>query len=251
MPMVTGSDNLQEAVKEISREISSEFSCAKDNTDPGSGLSPLFSQIYFTFGDLLIWVNPFFCLLALGVEIEWSSDVRKRIQESSYIQEQYVLTHCSLSSEQSLQTHSHSHIQASSNSDSAGGVFLPDPHSSGSAMDTGSLPQGLEKLPPPEQRSSLSRWADAVWSQNLSGETDSSVEKVRDGPRNQDFLMSQITAFQGVQTQNLIKVSFFLTTRVSFWIEVRRLKGDINRWSVQPWQHEASRPPRESWRCTV
>ncbi|XP_029687299.1 von Willebrand factor A domain-containing protein 5B1 isoform X2 [Takifugu rubripes] len=150
MPMVTGSDNLQEAVKEISREISSEFSCAKDNTDPGSGLS---------------------------VEIEWSSDVRKRIQESSYIQEQYVLTHCSLSSEQSLQTHSHSHIQASSNSDSAGGVFLPDPHSSGSVMDTGSLPQGLEKMPPPEQRSSLSRWADAVWSQNLSGETDSSVEK--------------------------------------------------------------------------
>ncbi|XP_056912304.1 von Willebrand factor A domain-containing protein 5B1 isoform X4 [Takifugu flavidus] len=150
MPMVTGTDNLQEAVKEISREISSEFSCAKDNTDPGSGLS---------------------------VEIEWSSDVRKRIQESSYIQEQYVLTHCSLSSEQSLQTHSHSHIQASSNSDSAGGVFLPDPHSSGSVMDTGSLPQGLEKMPPPEQRSSLSRWADAVWSQNLSGETDSSVEK--------------------------------------------------------------------------
>lgn len=129
--------------------------------------------------------------------------MRKRIQESSYIQEQYVLTHCSLSSEQSLQTHSHSHIQASSNSDSAGGVFLPDPHSSGSVMDTGSLPQGLEKMPPPEQRSSLSRWADTVWSQNLSGETDSSAEKVRDGQRNQDFLMSQITAFQkGLNSTN-------------------------------------------------
>lgn len=46
MPVVTGTDNLQEAVREISREISSEFSRAKDNTDPGSGLSPLFSQIF-------------------------------------------------------------------------------------------------------------------------------------------------------------------------------------------------------------
>lgn len=110
------------------------------------------------------------------MDIEWSSDVRKRIQQSSYIQEQYVLTHCSLSSEQSLQTHSH--IQASSNSDSAGGVFVPDPHSSGSVLDTGSLPQGLEKMAPPEQMSSLSRWADTAWSQNLSGETDSSADKV-------------------------------------------------------------------------
>lgn len=119
------------------------------------------------------------------MDIEWSSDVRKRIQQSSYIQEQYVLTHCSLSSEQSLQTQSHSHIHASSNSDSAGGVFLPDPHSSGSVLDTGSLPQGLEKMPLPEQRSSLSRWADSAWSQNLSGETDSSADKVSDGDRNQ------------------------------------------------------------------
>lgn len=53
-----------------------------------------------------------------------------------------------------------------------------------------------------------------------------------------------------VQTQNL-KIVSFLTTRVSFWIEVRRVIGDIKRWSVQPWQHGASRPPKESWRCTV
>lgn len=110
--------------------------------------------------------------------------MRKRIQQSSYIQEQYVLTHCSISSEQSLQTHSHSHIHASSNSDSAGGVFLPDPHSSAPVLETGSLPQGLEKMPPPEQRSSLSRWADAAWSQDLSGQTDSSADKVSDGDRN-------------------------------------------------------------------
>lgn len=188
MPVVTGTDssNLEEAVREISREISSEFSCARDNTDPGS--SPgLFSQV------LEVQTPPTsgssFCVLVIGMEVEWSSDVRKRIQESSYIKEQYVLTHCSVSSEQSLQTHSHSHIQASSNSDSAGGVFLPDPQSSGSMLDTGSLPQGLEKIPPPEQRSSLSRWADTAWSQNLSGETDSSVEKVSHGNKSLENIL--------------------------------------------------------------
>uniref|UniRef100_A0A3P8SQ39 von Willebrand factor A domain containing 5B2 n=1 Tax=Amphiprion percula TaxID=161767 RepID=A0A3P8SQ39_AMPPE len=90
-------------------------------------------------------------------ELDWSSDVRRRIQESSYIQEQYVLTRCSLSSERSLQTQSHSHIHAS-NSDSA----------------------GLEKMPPPEHRSSLSRWADSTWQQNLAAETpDNETKKVR------------------------------------------------------------------------
>lgn len=112
------------------------------------------------------------------MELDWSSDVRRRIQESSYIQEQYVLTRCSLSSERSLQTQSHSLIHT--NSDSAGGVFLHDPHSSGSVLDTGSLPQGLEKMSPPEQRSSLSRWADSALQQNLSVETpDNLAEKVR------------------------------------------------------------------------
>ncbi|KAM8850216.1 von Willebrand factor A domain-containing protein 5B1 isoform 2-T2 [Spinachia spinachia] len=152
MPVVTCADgtNLEEALRVISREISSEFSCAR-NTDPGT--SP-------------------------GVELDWSSDVRRRIQESSYIQEQYVLTRCSLSSERSLQTQSHLHIQASSNSDSAAGVFLPNSHSTASLLETGSLPQGLEKMPPPEQRSSLSRWADSTWQQNLSAETsDNGTEK--------------------------------------------------------------------------
>ncbi|XP_041848064.1 von Willebrand factor A domain-containing protein 5B1 isoform X2 [Melanotaenia boesemani] len=144
MPVVTHADgtDLEEALREISREISSEFSCARD-TDPGT--SP-------------------------GVELDMSSDIRRRIQESSYIQEQYVLTHCSLSSERSLQTQSQSHVHVS-NSDSAGGTFLSDSHCSGPVLDTGSLPQGLEKMAPPEQRSSLSRWADPAWQQNLSAET--------------------------------------------------------------------------------
>ncbi|XP_074544776.1 von Willebrand factor A domain-containing protein 5B1 [Halichoeres trimaculatus] len=156
MPVVTCADgtDLEEALREISREISSEFSCARD-TDPGT--SP-------------------------GVELDWSSDVRKRIQQSSYIQEQYVLTRCSLSTEPtnsvaSLQTQSQSHMHASSHSDSTVGVFLPDPHSSGSVLDTGSLPQGLEKMPSPEPRSSLSRWADSAWQQNLSVEAPDSGAK--------------------------------------------------------------------------
>ncbi|XP_029969993.1 von Willebrand factor A domain-containing protein 5B1 [Salarias fasciatus] len=140
MPVVTCADgaDLEEALREISREISSEFSCARD-TDPGT-------------------------------EPDGSSDVRRRIQETSYIQEQYILTRCSLSSERSLQTQSQSHIHAST-SDSAGGGFRSDSHSSGGVLETGSLPQGLEKMPPPEQRSSLSRWADSAWQQNLSADT--------------------------------------------------------------------------------
>uniref|UniRef100_UPI003AAF5C25 von Willebrand factor A domain-containing protein 5B2 n=1 Tax=Centroberyx gerrardi TaxID=166262 RepID=UPI003AAF5C25 len=144
LPMMTSADgtDLEEALREISREISSEFSCARD-TEPGT--SP-------------------------GVELDWSSDVRRRIQQSSYVQEQYVLTRCSLSSERGLQTQSHSHTHTSSISDSAAGPFLSDPPS-GALLDTGSLPQGLEKLPFPEQRTTLSRWAESPWQQNLSAES--------------------------------------------------------------------------------
>ena len=137
-------------------------------------------ELPYTCWTLTAIVANSWLLSALGVELAWSNDVRRRIQESSYIQEQYVLTHCSLSSERSLQTQSHSHIHTSSNSDSAGRAFLLDPHSSGSVLDTGSLPQGLEKMPPPEQRSSLSRWADSAWQQNLAAETpDKGAKKVR------------------------------------------------------------------------
>lgn len=108
--------------------------------------------------------------------MDWSSDVRTRIQESSYIQEQYVLTHCSLSSEQSLLTH----IHTSSNSEATSRVFLPDALSSVPPTDTGSLPQGLEKMPAPDQRSSLSRWAEPAWQQNLSAQnTEEKTRKVR------------------------------------------------------------------------
>uniref|UniRef100_A0A3Q0R9S0 von Willebrand factor A domain containing 5B2 n=1 Tax=Amphilophus citrinellus TaxID=61819 RepID=A0A3Q0R9S0_AMPCI len=117
------------------------------------------SSLTFTFANwTLLWLNSWL-LSTVGVELDWSSDVRRRIQESSYIQEQYVLTRCSLSSERSLQTHS---------------------HSSGPVLDTRSLPQGLEKMPPPEQRSSLSRWADSAWQQDLSAKTpDNGTKKVR------------------------------------------------------------------------
>ncbi|XP_056148994.1 von Willebrand factor A domain-containing protein 5B2 [Lampris incognitus] len=144
LPMMLSADgtDLDEALREISREISSEFSCARD-TNPGT--SP-------------------------GTDMDWSSDVRRRIQESSYIQEQYVLTRCSLSSERDLQTHSHSTTHTSWISDTTGGPLLPD-SPSGALLDTGSLPQGLEKMSHLEQRTSLSRWADSTWQHNLSNES--------------------------------------------------------------------------------
>lgn len=108
-------------------------------------------------------VNHLPYMRSTGGELDWSSDVRTRIQESSYIQEQYVLTRCSLSSERSLPAHA----QASSSSDA---TCLPDPMPSAPLLDTGSLPQGLEKIPGPEPRSSLSRWADSAWQQNLSAD---------------------------------------------------------------------------------
>uniref|UniRef100_A0A673YR39 von Willebrand factor A domain-containing protein 5B1-like n=1 Tax=Salmo trutta TaxID=8032 RepID=A0A673YR39_SALTR len=145
LPLVTSSEgtDLEEALREISREISSEFSCAKD-TNTGT---------------------------STGGEVEWSSDVRRRIQESSYIQEQYVLTRCSLSSERGLP-----YTHTPSTSDSMGGPYPPDllpiPY-----LDTGSLPQGLEKMAPPEQRSTLSRWGESPWQQPPSSENTDSVSK--------------------------------------------------------------------------
>ncbi|MBN3325562.1 VW5B2 protein, partial [Atractosteus spatula] len=110
--------DIEEALREISREISSEFSCARP-TDTGT-----------------------------GGEMESSSDVRKRILQASYIQEQYVLTRCSVSSERGLP-------HGSSSSESPGARDL--------VLETGSLPQGLEKVSQPE-RKSLSRW-ESPWKQ--------------------------------------------------------------------------------------
>ncbi|MGH0154302.1 UNVERIFIED_CONTAM: hypothetical protein FKN15_027044 [Acipenser sinensis] len=79
--------DIEEALCEISCEISSEFSCAS-TADTGG-------------------------------ELDFSSDIRRRILQSSYVQEQYILTRCSVSSE--------------------------SPSSREITMETGSLPQGLEK----------------------------------------------------------------------------------------------------------
>ncbi|KAJ8274608.1 hypothetical protein COCON_G00092330 [Conger conger] len=120
-------DDVEEAVREISREISSEFSCARPtDTSPGN--------------------------VSAGGDVEPSSDVRKRIQRDSYVQEQYVLTRCSLSSERGL-------TQGSSGSE------CPQPP----LLDTVSLPQGLERMAPPEQ-GRLSRW-ESPWQHPQSSES--------------------------------------------------------------------------------
>ncbi|XP_073712419.1 von Willebrand factor A domain-containing protein 5B2 isoform X1 [Misgurnus anguillicaudatus] len=118
--------DFEEALREISREISSEFSCAHTNdnvTSPG------------------------------GDTDYSSSDVRWRIQQESYVQDQYVLTCCSLSSEKTFSSATH---QVES-----------------SALGMGSLPHGLERIEPPQGRG-LSRW-ESPWAQNVNclGETTS------------------------------------------------------------------------------
>ncbi|CAL8281651.1 unnamed protein product [Lota lota] len=145
--LLPGRTELEDALKEISREISSEFSCARE-AEPSSACS--------------------------GLDQDGTSDVRKRIQERSYIQEQYVLTRCSLSSERGLQTRPHTNTS----SVSEGGPSFPLDSQAGSTMDTGSLPQGLEKMPPLEQKTSLSRWSESPWQQDLSSEsTDNSTKR--------------------------------------------------------------------------
>ncbi|XP_028649189.2 von Willebrand factor A domain-containing protein 5B1 isoform X1 [Erpetoichthys calabaricus] len=95
----SGHSPIQEALCEISREISSEFSCAR--------------------------------AFDTGEEQRSSSDIRRRIRKASYIQDQYILTKCSVSSD------------AASLDEQGTGA--------------GSLPQGLEKVSPQVGRS-LMRW---------------------------------------------------------------------------------------------
>ncbi|XP_063049079.1 von Willebrand factor A domain-containing protein 5B1 [Engraulis encrasicolus] len=123
-------EDLEEALREISREISSEFSCAKTSQDLDNN----------------------------STNVDSYSDVRQRIEEASYVQNQYVLTHCSVSSDRGPLSGS-----PASTSDWAG-----------PALDTGSLPQGLEQVPPPEPRG-LSRW-ESPWQHNTpSDNTDPST----------------------------------------------------------------------------
>ena len=114
-----------------------------------------------------------------GVEQDGTSGVRQRIQERSYIQEQYVLTRCSLSSERGVPTRPPSRTNASSVSEAAGGPSFPLDSRPGPLMEAGSLPQGLEKMPAPEQKTSLSRWSESPWQLDLSSESTNSSKRVR------------------------------------------------------------------------
>ncbi|XP_056336617.1 von Willebrand factor A domain-containing protein 5B2 [Danio aesculapii] len=117
--------DFEEALREISREISSEFSCAQATDNP----------------------------VSTGGDTDYSpSDVRWRIQQESYVQDQYVLTHCSLSSDKVFSSVS--------------------PQAESSVLGMGSLPHGLEKVEPTQSRG-LSRW-ESPWTQNntSSGDTD-------------------------------------------------------------------------------
>ncbi|XP_069069055.1 von Willebrand factor A domain-containing protein 5B2 isoform X1 [Pleurodeles waltl] len=91
------SQDIEKALQDISREISLEFSAAgSEDFDKGSPALP-------------------------------SSDIRRRIYQASYIQEQYMLTHCSVSTERShglahdflSSERSHSLIHGSTSSESA------------------------------------------------------------------------------------------------------------------------------------
>ncbi|XP_076837235.1 von Willebrand factor A domain-containing protein 5B2 [Brachyhypopomus gauderio] len=119
----------EDTVRRISREISSEFSCA-----PATDTT----------------INS-------GVEQDGVlSDVRRRIQMESYVQEQYTLTRCSLGSDRALPS------------------LLPPAESLSLGLDSGSLPQGLEKMQPHTR--GLSRW-ESPWQQSTTPSVDVEIGK--------------------------------------------------------------------------
>uniref|UniRef100_A0A3B4ANT0 VWFA domain-containing protein n=1 Tax=Periophthalmus magnuspinnatus TaxID=409849 RepID=A0A3B4ANT0_9GOBI len=61
-----------------------------------------------------------------------------------------------------------------------------------SLLDTGSLPQDLEKMPSPEKKSCLSRWADAMWHQNLSAKS-SEVQATKEDSRRRHKVLARST----------------------------------------------------------
>uniref|UniRef100_A0A8B9HDE1 von Willebrand factor A domain containing 5B2 n=1 Tax=Astyanax mexicanus TaxID=7994 RepID=A0A8B9HDE1_ASTMX len=72
-----------------------------------------------------------FCMCPPVTDQDYAvSDVRWRMEQASYVQEQYILTRCSLGSERGLAS------------------LSPPAESLSLGMDTGSLPQGLERVPP-------------------------------------------------------------------------------------------------------
>lgn len=84
------------------------------------------------------------------MESDSSNDVRRRIARASYVQDQYTLTHCSVSSDRGP-------LHSSSPSDSTA-----------PRHDTGSLPHGLERMAPLEPRA-LSRW-ESPWTHASSSD---------------------------------------------------------------------------------
>ncbi|XP_066508877.1 von Willebrand factor A domain-containing protein 5B2-like isoform X1 [Hoplias malabaricus] len=120
---------VEDAVREVSQEISSEFSCApaSDNTS-----NPVSEQDYVV------------------------SDVRWRIEQASYVQEQYTLTRCSLGSERGLTS------------------LSPLEESRSLCTESGSLPQGLERMQP--QSRGLSRW-ESPWQQTTASSTETESRK--------------------------------------------------------------------------
>lgn len=87
--MGTDSSNLEEAVREISREISSEFSCARDITDPGSSPGQLLSQL---FG---VWTAPCYELNFSSACIRCGYRVVKRCEKEDSAELLYPRAICS------------------------------------------------------------------------------------------------------------------------------------------------------------
>uniref|UniRef100_A0A4W3HRT9 von Willebrand factor A domain containing 5B2 n=1 Tax=Callorhinchus milii TaxID=7868 RepID=A0A4W3HRT9_CALMI len=123
-PLLKENNGIEEALKEISREISLEFS--------GGNISHCYHQC-----------DSLDCYFIPDFETDPLHNIRKRIYHPSYIHEQYTLTHCSVSSERGIPTTTH----GSNSSDST------EPHD----MESASLPHGLESITEQGQKSLL-RW---------------------------------------------------------------------------------------------
>ncbi|XP_067851254.1 von Willebrand factor A domain-containing protein 5B1 isoform X2 [Heptranchias perlo] len=115
-PFPVEKNDIEEALKEISREISIEFSGA--NAEENEKYSE---------------ADPF-------------NDLRKRISHSSYIQEQYTLTRCSISSEKGIRDQS-TPTRGSNSSDSTEPQDID--------REIASLPHGLESIAHQGQKSLL------------------------------------------------------------------------------------------------
>ncbi|XP_018608680.2 von Willebrand factor A domain-containing protein 5B1 isoform X2 [Scleropages formosus] len=176
--------DIEEALCEISREISSEFSCARPSDasgDTGETSLPIGRELKHNpsfchsvdsntnvqqsqklgesgdiqcaanrheVGEVLGLTGTLRARFSIAGEPESPSDVRLRIARASYVQEKYMLTHCSLSSERA---------DLSPESDSA--VLL---------HNASSLPQGLKRTAPSEPRG-LTRWG--TWRQAASSDS--------------------------------------------------------------------------------